>query len=209
MKSIVIAALLGAICIDTTQSIHIEQFESIKEEPSAADEYDASVKEEKDALAKEAKKEAVKEAKKEEEKKEAEKRKELIIAERSVRDEEEADRKQKSIEEQKAKELNDAMTGDKFAGADSREFNEMNRKWYNRDQKYTKERLDAPLIAKGIRTPHRLDNVAPEDRSTSEEIEFQAREATLEANGKAHKAKVAKKEELWASSGEDFAKGMC
>ena len=101
-----------------------------------------------------------------------------------MRDEEESDRKEKSIEEQKAKALNDAMTGDKFAGADSKEFNEMNRKWYNRDQKYTKDRLDAPLIAKGIRTPHRLDEVAPEDRSTAEETEYQAREATLSANAK-------------------------
>ena len=48
MKSIVIAALLGAICLDTTEAIQIEQLEAIREEPSAADEYDASVKEEKD-----------------------------------------------------------------------------------------------------------------------------------------------------------------
>ena len=99
-------------------------------------------------------------------------KKELIVAERNLRNEEEEDRKQKSAEEQKAKALNEEMVGDKFAGADSREFNKMNRDWYNRDQKATKARLDAPLIAKGIRTPHRLDDVAAEDRSTAEETEY-------------------------------------
>ena len=54
--------------------------------------------------------------------------------------------------------MNDAVVGDKFAGGESKEFNEMNRKWYDRDQKATKARLDAPLLAKGIRTPHRLDD---------------------------------------------------
>ena len=86
--------------------------------------------------------------------------------------------------------MNDEIIGSKFASGESKEFDEMNKKWYDRDQKYTKERLDAPLIAKGIRTPHRLDGVAPEDRSTSEEIEYQAREALLKENAAKHKAKV-------------------
>jgi len=46
------------------------------------------------------------------------------------------------------------------------------------------------LIAKGIRTPHRLDDVAAEDRSTAEETEYQAREATLNENAAKHKSKV-------------------
>ena len=68
--------------------------------------------------------------------------------------------------------MNDLVVGDKFAGGESKEFNDIMRKDYQRDQEYTRKRLEAPLIAKGIRTPHPLDNVAPEDRSTAEETEY-------------------------------------
>ena len=48
----------------------------------------------------------------------------------------------------------------------------MNKEWYDRDKKALHAKLEAPLLAKGIRTPHRLDEVAPEDRSTEDETEW-------------------------------------
>ena len=96
----------------------------------------------------------------------------MIVAERNLRNEEEEERKAKSRLEQKEKQLNEELLGDKFSGKESQEFDRMNKDWYDRDQKATRARLDAPLLAKGIRTPHRLDEVAPEDRSTAEETEW-------------------------------------
>jgi hypothetical protein len=80
---------------------------------------------------------------------------------------------------------------------------------FERDVTASTKAHNAPLIAKGIRVPHPLDGVKPEDMTTTEAIEWNTNEATLRTNKAAHEAKVAAIEKKWQSDGEEATMNMC
>ena len=136
------------------------------DEPSAAEEYDAEVKKEAEAVEAAKKEELKKEEKKLAEKKVDEAKAELKAAEKSLREEEEANEAEKAKKIAQEKALNEEITGNKYAGKRSKEFDAYMSETYQRDVSASSKAKEAAALAKGIRLPHPLDSVKPEDRDT-------------------------------------------